>query len=414
MRAEKPFVIVGAGQAGGTAIQKLRRDGYEGRIVLVGAEPHLPYERPPLSKSYLKGQGWLSHKSLLGRRWYEEQNVELRLETRAAQLRSASHQLTLDDQTVLDYDKVLIATGSTPRRLNVPGAQLPGIHWLRTLEDSEELSAAFDGAPTVVVVGASWIGLEVAAAARDKGCPVAVVGSGEVPLEASMGTRLGGFFAEVHRSHGVEFHLGRRVVGFEGTETVTSVIADDGSSFAADIVVTGVGVEPDSGFVEEHFLAPDGGISVDTQMRTEDPDVYAAGDIASVANPLYGRRMRVEHWTNALMEGKIAASSMLGQSAEFDPVPFFFTDQYDLAMEYAGRVDARTADDPVIRGDLAAHEFHAFWIVDQVVVAGMHVNAWDEGIEPVQELIRSRSRVDPAVLGDPTTPLASVVEGARR
>lgn len=413
MTAEKVFVIVGAGQAGGTAIQKLRREGFDGRIVLVGAEPHLPYERPPLSKSYLKGQGWLSHKSLLGRTWYEEQNIELRLDTRATELRSASHQLILDDQTVLDYDKVLIATGSTPRRLNVPGAQLSGVHCLRTLADSEALGAAFEGAPNVVVVGASWIGLEVAAAARHKGCHVAVVGSSTVPFEATMGTRLGGYFADVHRSHGVEFHLGRRVVGFQGTEGVTSVLADDGSIFAADVVVTGVGVEPASRFAEERFLAPDGGICVDPQMRTEDPDVYAAGDIASVANPFYGQRMRVEHWTNALMEGKIAAQSMLGRSSEFDPIPFFFTDQYDLEMEYAGRVDASTADEPVIRGDLAAHEFHAFWVADHVVVAGMHVNAWNEGIEPVQDLIRSRIRVDPAVLADPTTPLASVLKNGQ-
>ncbi|GAA5228660.1 NAD(P)/FAD-dependent oxidoreductase [Paeniglutamicibacter antarcticus] len=410
MATEPTFLVLGAGQAGGTAIQKLRDEGFEGRIVLVGAEHHLPYERPPLSKSYLKDEGWLSHKSLRGQQWYDTQNVELRLGTRAISMRSADHQVTLDDESTLHYDKLLIATGSKARRLNVTGAELSGVHYLRTLEDSTALGATLNEAPNVVVVGASWIGLEAAAAARQKGCRVTVIGPGTVPLQASMGTRIGGYYAELHQGHGVDFQLGRHVVGFQGTEKVTSVIADDGTTFSADLVIAGVGVEPESGFVEERFLSEDGGILVDPQMRTEDPDVFAAGDIASVANPLYGRRLRVEHWNNALMEGKIAAQSMLGLPSRFDPAPFFFSDQYDCAMEYAGWVDARTAEDPVIRGDLAAHKFHAFWVVDIVVVAGMHVNAWDEGLVPVQELIRARTRVDPAALSDTTAPLARLVE----
>ncbi len=410
MATEQTFLVLGAGQAGGTAIQKLRDEGFEGRIVLVGAEHHLPYERPPLSKSYLKGEGWLSHKSLRGQQWYDTQNVELRLGTRAISMRSADHQVTLDDESTLHYDKLLIATGSKAHRLNVTGAELSGVHYLRTLEDSTALGATLNEAPNVVVVGASWIGLEAAAAARQKGCRVTVIGPGAVPLQASMGTRIGGYYAELHQGHGVDFQLERHVVGFQGTEKVTSVIADDGTTFSADLVIAGVGVEPESGFVEERFLSEDGGILVDPQMRTEDPDVFAAGDIASVANPLYGRRLRVEHWNNALMEGKIAAQSMLGLPSRFDPAPFFFSDQYDCAMEYAGWVNARIAEDPVIRGDLAAHKFHAFWLVGNVVVAGMHVNAWDEGLVPVQELIRARTRVDTAELSDTTAPLARLVE----
>ncbi|MDN5812460.1 MAG: FAD-dependent oxidoreductase [Micrococcaceae bacterium] len=413
MPTGQTFVVVGAGQAGGTAIQKLRAEGFDGRIVLVGAESHLPYERPPLSKSYLKNEGWLSHKSLLGQQWYDKQEVEVRLGTRAVALRSDDHQVVLDDDTTLDYDKILIATGSSARRLKAPGAELAGVHYLRTLEDSEALGAALDNAPNVVIVGASWIGLETADAALQKGCRVTVIGPGEAPLEASMGTLLGGYFADVHRSHGVEFELGRRVVGLEGAESVESVVVDDGTKFPADVVIVGVGAVPESGFLEERLLAEDGGIRVDSRMQAEAPDVFAAGDIASVANPLYGRQMRVEHWNNALMEGKIAAHSMLGQSSDFDPAPFFFTDQYDLALEYAGRVDARRADDPVIRGDLAADRFHAFWLVDDVVVAGLHVNAWDEGIEPGQELIRSQARVDPAELANPAVPLTQLVQASR-
>ena len=410
MANEKVFVVVGAGQAAGTAIQKLRDEGFDGRIVLVGAERHLPYERPPLSKSYLKGEGWQSHKSLRGQQWYDTQNVELRLGTRATSMRRAEQRLVLDDGTTLDYDKLLIATGSKPRRLDVPGAELAGVHYLRTLEDSEALAAALDKAPNVVVIGASWIGLEAAAAARKKGCRVTVIGPGKVPLQASMGTLLGGYFEALHRGHGVEFQLGRRVVALRGTARVTSVQTDDGTVFKADIVIAGVGVEPESGFIENWLLCEDGSVWVDPQMQTGDPNIFAAGDIASVANPLYGRRMRVEHWNNALMEGKIAARSMLGLPSAFDPAPFFFSDQYGCAMEYAGWVDARTAADPVIRGDLRAHRFHAFWVVDSVVVAGMHVNAWDEGLVPVQELIRAGTRVDPAELSDTTAPLARLVE----
>lgn len=410
MATAQVFVVVGAGQAGGTAIQKLRGEGFDGRIVLVGAEQHLPYERPPLSKSYLKGEGWLSHKSLLGRQWYDEQKIELRLGRRATSLRSDDHLVVLDDHTTVEYDRILIASGSKPHRLNVPGADLAGAYYLRTLEDSQALGSALNDMPNVVVIGASWIGLETAAVARQKGCRVTVVGPGDVPLQASMGKRIGEYFAEQHRSHGVDFQLGRHVVGFRGTEKVSSVVADDGTEFPADVVIVGVGVSPEVGFMEDRFLAEDGGICVDPQMRTADADVFAAGDIASVANPLYGRRIRVEHWNNALMEGKIAAYSMLGQPSVFDPAPFFFTDQYDVAMEYAGWVNPETAFGPVIRGDLAEQKFHAFWLIDNVVVAGMHVNAWDEGIKPVQELIRSRSRVDPAELADPTVPLARLKE----
>ncbi|WP_111718657.1 NAD(P)/FAD-dependent oxidoreductase [Homoserinimonas sp. OAct 916] len=414
MATDQVFVVVGAGQAGGTAVQTLRGEGFDGRIVLVGAERHLPYERPPLSKSYLKGEGWLSEESLRDQQWYDTHRVELRLGARASSVHRADHEITLDDQTTLGYDKLLIATGSNPRRLNVPGAHLPGVHYLRTLEDSEALGAALSGAPNVVVVGAGWIGLETAAAARAKGCRVTVIGPGKVPLQASMGTRLGGYFADLHRRHGVEFQLGRRVSGFQGINKVTSVVTDDGGEFPADVVIAGVGVSPEVGLFDDGMLADDGGVRVDPQMRTDDPDVFAAGDIASVANPLYGRRLRVEHWANALMDGRIAAQSMLGRVSEFDPAPFFFTDQYDVAMEYAGWIDARTADDPVIRGDLAADVFHAFWVVDDVVVAGMHVNAWDEGITPVQDLIRSRIRVNAAELADSTVPLAQLVETLQR
>lgn len=408
------MVIIGAGQAGGTAVQTLRAEGYDGHIVLVGAEPHLPYERPPLSKSYLLGEGWQSEESLRDAQWYAEHRVELRLGTTAVAINSDKHQVTLDDQTTLSYDKLLIATGSTPRHLDIPGAQLGGVHYVRTLEDSTALHGALQAKPRVVIVGASWIGLETAAAARSLGCEATVIGPDAVPLQASMGALVGGYFADLHRGHGVQFQLGRRVVALAGTTSVTSVTTDDGAEFAADVVIAGVGVRPNVALFDERLLAEDGGVRVDPQMRTEDADVFAAGDIASVANPLYGRQMRVEHWANALMDGRVAAQSMLGKDSSFDPAPFFFSDQYDMSMEYAGWVDARAAGDPLIRGDLTGGTFHALWVVGGVVVAGLHVNAWDEGIGAVQDLIRSQAKVDPEQLINTEIPLAQLVERFRR
>jgi 3-phenylpropionate/trans-cinnamate dioxygenase ferredoxin reductase subunit len=409
MASEQVFVIIGGGEAGGTAVQTLREEGFDGRIVLVAAEDRLPYERPPLSKSYLKGDPYKSEGSLQNQQWYDEHRIDLRLGRRAVSVSTPEHEVTLDDGESLRYDKLLIATGAHPRRLEVPGAQLHGVHYLRTLEDADALSLALDQTPQVVVVGAGWIGLEVAAVAREKDCQVTVVEPNDLPLQASMGPRIGGFFADLHRGHGVTFAFGRGVTSFRGTGTVETVITSDGQELRADVVVVGVGVRPEVGLVQAALLADDGGVLVDPQMRTQDPDVFAAGDIASVANPLYGHRIRVEHWANALMDGQIAARSMLGRPAQFDPVPFFFTDQYDIGMEYAGWVDARTAGEPVIRGDLDARHFHAFWLAGEVVLAGMHINSWEEGITPVQNLIRGRVRVDPALLADPTVPLADLI-----
>ncbi|MEO6957464.1 MAG: FAD-dependent oxidoreductase [Antricoccus sp.] len=408
MPTQHEFVVIGGGEAGGTAVQTLREEGFDGPIVLVAAEDHLPYERPALSKSYLKGDPYTSEGSLRDEQWYDDQRIDLRLGRRAVSVNRPEHEVSLDDGTTLRYDKLLIATGAHPRRLDVPGAGLGGVFSLRTLEDSQALGTALNATPEVVVVGAGWIGLEVAAVAREKGCPVTVVEPNETALQTSMGTHMGGFFADLHRSHGVRFQFGRGVIGLLGTNTVKAVVTSDDHELPADLVVVGVGVRPEVGWVEAELLAEDGGVRVDPQMRTVDPDVFAAGDVASVANPLYGRRIRVEHWANALMDGQIAARSMLERPSQFDPVPFFFTDQYDIGMEYAGSVNAATAGEPIIRGDLTAHSFQAFWLTDGVLLAGMHVNCWDEGIKSVQDLIRRRVRIDPTRLADSDVPLVDL------
>lgn len=413
MATEPVFIIIGGGEAGGTAVQTLREEGFDGQIVLIAAERHLPYERPALSKSYLKGDPYTSEGSLRDQQWYDDHRIDLRLGRRAVSLNRPRHEVLLDDETTLHYDKLLIATGAQPRRLEVPGAELAGVHHLRTLEDSDALASALDATPEVVVVGAGWIGLEVAAIARAKGCTVTVVEPNDMALQASMGACMGGFFTDLHRGHGVTFAFGRGVTGIRGTDTVQAALTSDGGELPADLVVVGIGVQPDVSLLENDLLADDGGVNVDPQMRTQDPDLFAAGDIASVANPFYGRRIRVEHWANALMDGQIAARSMLGQSSEFDPVPFFFSDQYDIGMEYAGWVNAAAAGEPVIRGDLQAHTFYAFWLANGEVRAGMHVNGWDEGIKPVQELIRHHVQVDPGRLADPNVPLAELMPDGR-
>lgn len=408
MATDQVFVIVGAGEAGGSAAQVLREEGFDGQLVLVGAEDHLPYERPPLSKSYLTGEPYTSEGSLQDQQWYDAHDIDLRLGRRAVSLDRSARVVVLDDEQRLHYDKLLVATGAMPRRLGVPGADLGGVHYLRTLEDSQNLSHALTATAQVVVVGAGWIGLEVTATARGRDCTVTVIDPNDVPLKASMGTRLGGFFADLHRQHGVQFQFGRTVSELRGNENVQSVVMDDGTELRADVVVVGVGVHPVVDLLGPDLLADDGGVRVDTQMHTADPDVFVAGDIASVDNPLYGRRIRVEHWANALMDGQIAARSMMGHASEFDPAPFFFSDQYDTGMEYAGWAPAGSAD-PLIRGDLEAPAFHAFWLVDDVVVAGMHVNSWDEGIEPVQKLVRGKVQVDRDRLVDPTVALADLL-----
>jgi 3-phenylpropionate/trans-cinnamate dioxygenase ferredoxin reductase component len=409
MATDQQFVVIGAGEAGGIAVQTLRAEGFDGRIVLVGVEEHLPYERPALSKGYLNGEAYTSEGSLVDQQWYDDQGIQLRLGRRAVSVDRSAHEVVLDDGERLYYDKLLIATGANPRRLDVPGADLGGVYYLRTLEDADNLARAFTATPNVVVVGAGWIGLEVAAVARGKGCKVTVIEPNDVPLEASMGARIGGFFADLHREHGVEFMFGHGVTGLGGANKVETVVSDDGTEVPADIVIVGVGIVPEVRLFDADLLARDGGVPVDPQMRTGDPDVFAAGDIASVDNPLYGHRIRVEHWANALMDGQIAARSMMGHESEFDPAPFFFTDQYDIGMEYAGWANARTAGAPLIRGDLDAREFYAFWLDDDVVIAGMHVNCWDEGIKPVQDLIHARAKVDRDRLADPAVPLAKLM-----
>ncbi|MCO6006274.1 FAD-dependent oxidoreductase [Actinoallomurus purpureus] len=411
MPVPETHVIVGASLAGAKAAQTLREEGFTGRVVLVGEEPLRPYERPPLTKGFLSGKDPLEKAYVHEESWYADNDVELRLGVRATGLDRAAREVRLADGERVGYTKLLLATGASVRRPDVPGADLDHVHYVRTVPDSERLRAALEsGDRRVAVVGAGWIGLEAAAAARGYGNEVRVIARG-TPLRRSLGTELGEVFAALHRRHGVAF-----VPGGVAKITDPSVFTTEGAEVPADVVIVGIGAAPNTVLAEEAGLEVDDGIVVDASLRTSDPDVYAAGDVARADNPLLGRRIRVEHWANALNGGPAAARSMLGQPVVYDRVPYFYTDQYELGMEasgaWAGGYDqiVYRGSDPAayVSGDTDDLEFIAFWLSGGRVVGGMNVNIWDVAGD-VQALIRSGEPVDTARLADPGVPLADLL-----
>ena len=403
-----PLVVVGASLAGATAAQVLREEGFDGQVLLLGSEDELPYERPPLSKGYLQGSSEREKAFVHPAAWYEEQRIDLRLSTTVTALDPAAHELSLADGSRVAYGRLLLATGSTPRRLDVPGAGLDGVRYLRTLADSDTLKADLARRPRVAVIGAGWIGLEVAAAARGAGLDVTVVEPAELPLLRVLGPEVAQVFADLHRAHGVDLRLRTGVDALTGRDgAVTGVDLSDGTHLAADLVVVGVGVTPNTGLAVEAGLDVSDGVEVDEHLRSSDPHVYAAGDVAAALHPRLGRRIRVEHWANARHQGRTAALSMLGRDAVHDRAPYFFTDQFDLGMEYTGYVTPGGYDEVLFRGDVAGREFLAFWLADGRVLAGMNVNVWDV-VEDVADLVLSGRRVDPRRLVDPSVGLGDV------
>jgi 3-phenylpropionate/trans-cinnamate dioxygenase ferredoxin reductase component len=399
------FVIVGASLAGAIAAQTLRAEGFTGRITLIGDEPHRPYERPPLSKGYLLGKTAREKVFVHPAGWYAEHDVDLRLGTAATRIDRDAHSVTLADKTQLGYDALLLATGSTPRVLRLPGGDLHGVRYLRRLEDSEQIKSAFNQRPKVVIIGAGWIGLETAAAARASGLEVTVLEQGELPLLRVLGRDVAQIFAEVHRDAKVDLRCGVQVSRIMGTGGhVTGVELVDGVRLDADLVLVGVGITPNVDLAEGSRLEIDNGILVDDHLQTPDPAIYAAGDVANAYHPLLRRHLRVEHWANARRQGAIAARAMLGQEAVYDRLPYFFSDQYDLGMEYTGYVEQERFDQIVFRGDVPDREFIAFWMSHGRVLAGMNVNIWDVA-DPIEKLILSRRQFDPGQLADPDIPL---------
>lgn len=405
--AQQTFLITGGGLAGAKAAQTLREEGFTGHIKIVGAELERPYERPPLSKDYLIGAAGRDTIYVHGPGWYDEHEVELRLGSPAVDLDAASHQLTLDTGEHLSYTKLLLATGSSARRL--PATDLQGLYYLRDVEDADRLRAALtSGGHRVLVVGAGWIGMEAAAAARGHGNEVAVVDLQPTPLRAALGDELGQMFADLHQEHGVDLRLRTGVREFTSSAGhVTGLITEGGETLPADIVVVGVGAQPNVQLGQRAGLTIDNGIVVDQALHTSHQDIYAAGDVANAYHPMLGRHLRVEHWENALHGGPAAARSMLGQHVVYDPVPYFYTDQYDLGMEYSGYTESGGYDQIVYRGDRFGRQFIAFWLKAGRVVAGMNVNVWD--VTPaIQNLIRSGEHLDVEQLTDQDIPLEAL------
>ncbi|MGH8894232.1 MAG: NAD(P)/FAD-dependent oxidoreductase [Actinomycetes bacterium] len=408
MATDTTYVIVGASLAGAKAAEALRDAGYDGRLVLIGDERDRPYERPPLSKELLKGEKAREKVFVHAQDWYAEHDVDLRLGIAATALHRKESMVELAGGERLPYDRLLLTTGSSPRRLDVPGGDLEGIHYLRRLGQAESLRDTFAAGGSIVVVGGGWIGLEVAAAARHHGVEVVLVEPQPTPLYGVLGREVGEIFATLHRDHGVDLRTGLGVDAFEGDGgRVTGVRTPDGTVHEAGLVLVGVGIVPNTRLADMSGLEVDNGVVVDEMLRTSDPDVFAAGDVANAYNPLLGTRLRVEHWANASNQGKAAGLSMAGKGEPYAKIPYFFTDQYDLSMEYHGYVDRDGADDVVLRGDPSGEKWYAFWLRGGRVLAGMNVGDYDAA-DDIKRLARGRAEVDPARLADPDVPLSDL------
>ncbi|AQU66392.1 NAD(P)/FAD-dependent oxidoreductase [Streptomyces niveus] len=414
MAANPAFVIVGAGLAGAKAAETLREEGFDGPIALLGEESERPYERPPLSKGYLQGKEERETAFVHPSGWYAEHDVDLRLGTTVTAIDPAAHEVALADGSRVGYAKLLLTTGSSPRRLSLPGADLDGVLQLRRFADSDRIKETFGSASRVVVIGAGWIGLETAAAARAAGLEVTVLETAELPLLHVLGREAAQIFARLHTDHGVELRCGVKVSEITGTGgRATGVVLADGSRLDTDAVIVGVGISPNTQLAAAAGLDVDNGIRVDAHLRTSQPDIHAAGDVANAFHPLLGKHIRVEHWANALNQPRTAAKTMLGEDVTYDRVPYFFTDQYDLGMEYTGYAEPGAYDQVVFRGSTDTREFIAFWLAGGRVLAGMNVNVWDV-TDPIRDLVTSGRSVDPNELADPNVPLPDLLERAER
>lgn len=404
MTTDSTLAVVGAGLAGAKAAEAARDGGFEGRILLFGDEAALPYERPPLSKEVLRGDKDPRTAQVHPDGFYAERSIEL-VDDEVVGLDAGARTLALAGGGAVTFDAVVLATGAAPRRLGTPGADLDGVHYLRTLADSARLREAIGAGTRVAVVGAGWIGSEVAASARQMGAEVVIVDPLPVPLQRVLGDEIGDVFRRLHADHGVGLRLGRGVTEFRGAGGVEEVVLDDGVVEPADVVVVGIGVIPRVGLAEAAGLRVDNGVVVDEHLETSVPGIYAAGDIANAWHPHYGRHLRVEHWANALNQGATAGGNAAGGLDAYVRLPYFFSDQYELGMEYVGYSEA--GDAVTVRGDLDTREFIAFWHRDGLVTAAMNVNVWDV-VEDLKAIIEARRPVSAAQLADPDVALAAL------
>jgi len=409
MAAPENIVIIGGGLAGAKAAETLRKRGYEGGVTVVGAENHVPYERPPISKEYLAGTKTLDEASVHDAGWYEERGIELLLGTTATSIDRAARTVELDGGEALPYDALLLATGSEPRRLGVPGDDAEGVHVLRTVEDADAIRTEFGGGRRLAVIGGGWIGLEVAAAAKAAGTDVIVIYPAVLPLLSVLGAEIAQVFADLHTDNGVELRGESRAteIVIEGGRAA-GVRLDDGTLVEAEAVVVGVGATPRVELAEAAGLEVDNGVLVDAALRTSDPAIFAVGDIANHDHPVLGRRVRIEHWATSLNQPKAAAAAILGSDDPYTELPYFYSDQFDLGMEYVGYAPEGEYERVVVRGDLASREFVAFWLrADDTIAAAMNVNVWDVP-DAVGPLIAERRVVDPDRLADPSVEIGDL------
>lgn len=408
MAGSPTFVIIGGGLAGAKAAEALRSKGFDGQVVLFGAEERLPYERPPLSKEFMAGKKTVEEFTVQPQSWYAEHDVDLKLGTEVTTLDRTAHMVAFNSGDHEHYDKLLLATGSRARKPPIPRSDAHGVYYLRTVDDATELLAQFTEGRRLAIIGAGWIGLEVAASARGLGADVTVVETAALPLQASLGKEAGEVFVGLHRDHGVDLRLGTTVDEITTADhKATGLRLGDGSTVEADAVLVAVGAQPNVEFAERSGLViADGGLAVDESLKTSDDDIFAVGDIAAAEHPLFGVPIRTEHWANALKQPAVAVDGMLGTPGSYDELPYFFTDQFDLGMEYVGY--APQYQMAITRGDLGTREFTMFWLDGgHRVLAGMNVNIW-EGLDDIKALIRSRRPVDVGALADPSVSLSTL------
>lgn len=407
MTSTTTLAIVGAGLAGAKAAEGARNAGFTDRIIVIGDERHPPYERPPLSKGVLQGRDEPSTTAVHDVGYYEAHGIEL-VNARARSIDPNTRFVETDTGERIPYDRAVIATGSTPRRLTVPGAALPGVHYLRTIDDSLHLRDSIRGATSVAIIGAGWIGTEVAASARTMGAAVALIDPAEVPLQRVLGDEIGGMFRDLHQDNGVAMHLGVGVSDLRGSDRVEEVVLSNGRTLAADVVIVGIGVEPCTAPVEStQGIVVDDGIVTDEHLRTGVPHIWAAGDVANAWHPRYRRHVRVEHWANALNQGLTAGRNAAGGHEAYERLPYFYSDQYDVGLEYVGHADG--GDSMVIRGSLARREFIALWHRDGTPTAAMNVNVWDV-VDDLKAVVSTGAAIDVDRFRDPNASLSSVAD----
>jgi NADPH-dependent 2,4-dienoyl-CoA reductase/sulfur reductase-like enzyme len=400
---------VGGGLAGAKSVEALRERGFDGSVTLIGEETQPPYERPPLSKSYLMGSTPFDKAVVLSEQWYRDHDVDLLLGQRVDAVDLAAGTVGIRGGSELAFDRLVLATGAAPRRLTAPGADARGLLYLRTKADADALRAQFGPNARLLIIGGGWIGLEVAAAARQAGTSVVVLEAAELPLLGVLGAPLARVFAQLHREQGVEIRtsVGRIEIVTDAAGTAAGVRLEDGSVIEASAVVVGIGVAPRVDLAERAGLAVSNGVLVDEGLRASDPRVVAVGDIANHAHPVLGQHIRVEHWAAALNQPATAVAALLGDTVRYEALPYFYTDQYDLGMEYVGHAPPGSYTDILVRGDLRTRQFIAFWLQHDRVLAGMAVNIWDV-IDDIKPLIRDGVAVDPARLSDPDQPIAEL------